>query len=97
MLQYRIYEFNALNCINGPPEVIEVLDDQTAIGFAVQRIDRRAVEVWRELRLVARLARFMQRVDDSASGEGMFVKFRWISLASGRTVSPPAWSQGLGR
>jgi hypothetical protein len=53
---YRVYILEANGHSASPPEIIECETDEEAIQQAGQCIDGKAVEVWQDKKLVAKLS-----------------------------------------
>jgi hypothetical protein len=52
---YRVYVLNEAGRVGAPPHVIECDEDEEAIRQARQYLDGRAIEIWRESIIIARL------------------------------------------
>ena len=55
MATYRIYQLNAAEQIDGPPDHIDCSNDSEAIEQGKVYLDGHAIEIWQSARLVKRL------------------------------------------
>ena len=57
MPAYRIYTIGNEGYFSSAPVFVETADDKAAIEKAMQKKNRQALEIWDDIRLVARLPR----------------------------------------
>ena len=53
--EYRVYVLDEFDRVFHPAQYLEALNDHLAIEMATRLLDRRPIEVWRGVRLIARL------------------------------------------